>query len=159
MKAPLLRLATPSDAERLSALHGQCFAEAWETAFFAKLLSETGGVGVLASETAGGPPCGFAIARIAADEAELISLGIAPTARRRKIGLTVLGAVSEACRERGARELFLEVADDNHAAQELYRRAGFLEIGRRAGYYVDAKTGVRVDALQLSRKLGAAADD
>jgi [ribosomal protein S18]-alanine N-acetyltransferase len=60
------------------------------------------------------------------------------------------GAV-EATR-RGAARLFLEVAEDNTAARALYAQTGFVEAGRRVGYY--ARTdGSTADALVLARDL------
>ncbi|MFA4893699.1 GNAT family N-acetyltransferase, partial [Brevundimonas sp.] len=55
---------------------------------------------------------------------------------------------------RGARRLFLEVAEDNEAARALYGRAGFSEAGRRPRYYARAD-GSRRDALLLALDLPA----
>ena len=56
---------------------------------------------------------------------------------------------------RGAVRVFLEVADDNAAARALYARAGFVEAGRRPGYYAGAD-GERRDALLLALNLRGA---
>jgi ribosomal-protein-alanine N-acetyltransferase len=49
--------------------------------------------------------------------------------------------------------MLLEVAEDNPAAIKVYRKHGFREIGRRAGYYARA-SGVPATALVMSRDLG-----
>ena len=51
---------------------------------------------------------------------------------------------------RGLRELYLEVAEDNAAAQRLYRALGFATVGRRPGYYARPEIEA-VDALTLRR--------
>lgn len=95
---------------------------------------------------------GFLLGRVVADEAELLTLAVAPAARRRGVaGGLVEGFLAEA-RRRGAATAFLEVAADNDAARRLYQRAGFAPAGRRRGYYHGASGGT-VDALILSRTL------
>ena len=51
---------------------------------------------------------------------------------------------------RGARQCFLEVADTNAAARALYASAGFVEVGRRPGYYRSAGAAPR-DAILMRR--------
>lgn len=96
-------------------------------------------------------PGGFALFALAADEAEVLTLAVAPGARRRGLGAALLAAAAAAAAARGARSIHLEVAEDNAAARALYARAGFAETGRRRGYY--ARPGGRTDALRLRRAL------
>jgi ribosomal-protein-alanine N-acetyltransferase len=63
-------------------------------------------------------------------EREILNLAVAPVFRRMGIGSALL---SEELRT--AADFFLEVRESNLAAQELYRRFGFTEVGRRADYY------------------------
>jgi ribosomal-protein-alanine N-acetyltransferase len=51
----------------------------------------------------------------------------------------------------GVRSVFLEVDEGNVSALRLYRRAGFTEVGRREGYYLNA--GKPAAALVLRRNL------
>jgi len=60
---------------------------------------------------------------------------VAPDARRRGLGDDLLEAGITALAATGAREIFLEVREQNHAALELYRRRGFKPVGMRARYY------------------------
>jgi ribosomal-protein-alanine N-acetyltransferase len=59
----------------------------------------------------------------------------------------LLAALVDEARRRGARALFLEVADDNTAARRLYAARGFVQVGRRANYY--RRAAGLVDALVL----------
>jgi ribosomal-protein-alanine N-acetyltransferase len=129
----------------LAALHGRCFEEAWSREAFAKLLATPGAFAFLALEEA--EPLGFALGRAAAGEAEILTIGVLPEARRRGAGRALMAAVEAEARARGAAELFLEVADDNLAARALYLALGFAQVGRRPAYY-----GSR-DALVLRRAI------
>ena len=76
----------------------------------------------------------------------------ASSARRAGLGRALVEAAALEAARSGARSLFLEVAQDNAAAAALYRGAGFVEAGRRPGYYRrgDAPPA---DALILVRNL------
>jgi ribosomal-protein-alanine N-acetyltransferase len=95
---------------------------------------------------------GMILVRVAADEAEILTLGVAPKARRAGLGRALLDAACEAARAAGAARLFLEVAATNQAARALYDAAGFAQIGRRRRYYADG-----TDALMMSRPLTSGA--
>ena len=97
-------------------------------------------------------PGGFALGRAVADEAELLTLAVAPGDRRHGIGTGLLADFLAEARERGAVTMFLEVAADNVAALALYRRHGFSEAGRRRGYYRDSPTHA-VDAIVMRRRI------
>lgn len=140
----------PAFAEPLASLQNACFPEDhWDAALIGRLLALPGTFGLLAG---GEPPTGFALVRVAADEAEILSIGIVPDVRRRGLGARLLGALAAAAAARGATALFLEVAEDNAAARALYLSNGFAEVGRRPGYYRRAG-GPAVAALVLRRGL------
>lgn len=80
-------------------------------------------------------PVGFALVRAASDEAEILSIGVLPGWRGRGIGAQLLQEVLVDVRRRGAGRLFLEVGETNIAAQRLYGKAGFVQVGRRQDYY------------------------
>lgn len=141
------------DLDIVAALHGGCFDDGWSAAAIAALLATPGSFGLLsiASEA----PSGFVLARIAADEAEIISLGVLPALRRRGLARGLLDAAALHAADSGVCRLFLEVAADNAAARGLYLREGFAQVGRRAGYY--RRAGGAVDALILARPLAISA--
>lgn len=138
-------------AALLAALHADAFADpavsgpAWNEGDFAALLATPGTFALVAG---GDAPAGFVLVRVAADEAEILTLGVASAARRRGTALVLLAAAVVAVRASGAVRLFLEVAETNAAARALYRRAGFAEAGRRRGYFILA--GRPVDAVVMA---------
>lgn len=146
--------AGPAEAAVLSALYESAFAEAWAPEQLAQLLAGAGVLALIALDEAG-EPAGYALGRVAADEAELLSIGLLPGRRRRGGGRLLLDALIDRCASAGAETLFLEVATDNAAALALYRGAGFREAGIRKGYY---KVGAAaVDAIVMKRDLLPAA--
>jgi len=125
-------------ADDLSRLHATLFRAAWGAASFKGLLAHPGAVAFVAR--AGNPRevAGFIVGRLAADEAEILTLGVARDRQRVGIGGRLVVALCRAARTKGACQLYLEVAADNIAARALYDRFGFQERGRRAGYYAGA---------------------
>lgn len=138
----------------LAMLHETAFGpgEAWTAGDFTTLFDTPGTFGWIAQVgTAQGPqPVALVLARAVADEAEILTIGSLPRARRRGIGRSLLRAAAAEAATRGAERLFLEVATDNAAALGLYRAAGFAEVGRRKAYYRRSDGG-SVDALVMVR--------
>lgn len=136
--------ADAAAAAALAALHEAAFppAEAWGPDAIRLMLEMPGAFGLHA------PGEGFVLARVAADEAEILTLAVAPPARRRGLGGALLGAAMAGAAARGAAAMFLEVAERNAPARALYAAAGFAEAGRRRRYYADG-----ADALVLRRDL------
>ncbi len=132
--APALSAARPADAPALAALHALAFppGAAWGAEAIAIMLGLPGGFGLWR------PGEGFVLARAAGGEAEVLTLAIAPAARRRGLGRALVArALALAIAPGGADAAFLEVAEDNAAALALYRGCGFREVGRRPRYYAD----------------------
>jgi ribosomal-protein-alanine N-acetyltransferase len=144
--------AAPEHAEELAKLHAELFEEAWDVASFQKLLAHPGSTAFMARVGSSPEIAGFILGQLAADEAEILSLGVGPSWQRHGIGRRLVEALGRAARKADARRLFLEVGSNNTAALALYRRLGFQETGRRPGYYVKAD-GSSEDALTLSWSL------
>jgi len=133
-----LLAVSPEAAPTVAGLEHAAATEPWHepptsTAGWRGLLVMPGAFTLIAGGTDG--PVGYAYARTAADEAELLAIGVVPSARRLGIGRALLAGVAAQVRRRGARALFLEVAAPNAAARRLYAAAGFVEVGRRPDYY------------------------
>jgi ribosomal-protein-alanine N-acetyltransferase len=93
-------------------------------------------------------PSAFALGRAAADEGEVLAIGVHPSRRREGLGAAALAALEAALIGLGARRLCLEAAADNAPALGLYRRAGWVEAGRRRRYYpARSPDGAAADAL------------
>jgi [ribosomal protein S18]-alanine N-acetyltransferase len=78
---------------------------------------------------------GYGIAHSAADEGEILNLGVAVAERRRGLGRALAERLLQELGVRGVRSVFLEVRDSNVAARGLYETLGFQEVGRRSRYY------------------------
>ena len=143
---PLPRPATASDAPALAALHAAAFPpdQAWGAEAIGLMLAMPGAFGLWCEGA------GLVLARVAAEEAEILTLAVAPAARRQGQGAALLAGAMAAARIRGAEAMFLEVAAGNAAALALYGGFGFTEVGRRRRYYPDGS-----DALVLRRTLTA----
>jgi len=139
----------PTELDALAQIHAACFAEAWDADALATLLAMPGAFALLARDEDNGVLLGFVMIRGAADEAEIITLGVDPARRRQGLGRALLAAGLSEAAARGSVRLFLEVAADNSAALALYRAAGFSEIGRRADYYHRANG--KMTALVMGR--------
>lgn len=151
----------PFDLGRLARLHKACFEDAWSRSDLAHLLALPGGFGLLARSYDRGlvgleglRGVGFALCRVVGTESELLSIGVSPPFRGRDIATQLMAASMARCRRAGARVMFLEVAVDNDPAQHLYRHFGFVEVGRREGYY-QRGDGSRISAFTMRGELGA----
>ncbi|MCC6645664.1 MAG: GNAT family N-acetyltransferase [Polyangiaceae bacterium] len=91
---------------------------------------------------------GALVAWLVVYEVHLLSVGVAPSARRRGVGAALLDALGRAGREAGCGRVLLEVDAGNVAARALYARAGFVEVNVRRAYYADGG-----DAVELSLAL------
>jgi [ribosomal protein S18]-alanine N-acetyltransferase len=78
---------------------------------------------------------GFVLARVAADEAEILTVAVMPEARRAGLARALLAAAMAEARARGATSMFLEVAEANMAGRALYAGSGFVQVGTRPNYY------------------------
>jgi len=132
----LVSRATLMDAALLSRLHASCFGKAWDEKAMATFIAGPGMVCLIGSLDDAGPmPAGFLIARRAADEAEILTLGVVPAFRRRGVARALLQRAVEDLRQSGATQLYLEVDEGNEAALSLYRALGGAPAGRRPCYY------------------------
>jgi ribosomal-protein-alanine N-acetyltransferase len=137
-------------APQLAAIHAASFARAWDAHEFERLLADRA---VIADGLfVGGEPTGFALSRVVLDEAEILTIAIAPEARGRGCSRPLLVGHLEALNRVGVRLVHLEVEEGNRAALALYRRLGFEEVGRRDGYY-RKQDGMSVAALTMNVRL------
>lgn len=150
---PRLRGAGAFDLQILAALHRAAFeaqpgAEVWDREALAEVLAMPGTLALIVE--AGGAPLGFALGRVAAGEAEVLTLGLRPEARALGLGRALVDALVARTAVLGAQKVFLEVAEDNKAARNLYAAAGFHEVRRRRGYYLRPRQAVDAVIMQLT---------
>jgi ribosomal-protein-alanine N-acetyltransferase len=145
---PALSQAGPGDAAAMAALHSASFHRGWSDGEFEHLLRDRNVVAHRA--TAGRNVVGFIISRLVLEEAEILSIAVAPSRRGRGLARQLLDLNLRRLAGLGARTVFLEVEESNVPARRLYRRAGFRQVGRREGYYQAAQGAA---ALILRRDL------
>ena len=147
---PAIEAATLRDAPRLAELHGASFHRGWGESEFENMMRERNTL--VHRLRLGRKIIGFAVSRMAADEAEILSIAIDAAHRGRGLSrellLTHLGHLAG----RGARAIFLEVEEQNEPARRLYEWAGFGVVGRRERYYQQAN-GEQLNALLMRRDL------
>lgn len=140
-----IRPATPRDLAALADLHARAFARAWDELAMKNLLDGRGVFALVAQED---DLNGFILARVAADETEILSVAISPDMRQRGLASQLLERACHRATGEGAVRIFLEVAAANQPARNLYEKYGFREVGRRKAYYEGGD-----DALVLSAGL------
>ena len=98
-----------------------------------RLLTHPGSTSFLAR--VGTPPqtAGFIVSQLAADEAEILTLGVRKDSQRHGIARRLVEAMARAAKKAEVRRLFLEVGQSNAAALALYKGLGFQEVGRAQG--------------------------
>ena len=148
--APSYGEALPPEAREIAALHAASFQRGWSEDEIERLLLDRS---VLAHRaTISGAIAGFIISRIAADEAEILSVAVARAQRGRGLARALLRLHLGRLAGLGVGSVFLEVGEDNDAAGRLYERAGFEQVGRREAYYAHGAAGNSA-ALVLRRDL------
>lgn len=126
--------------DEIANLHKLCFPnKPWSASDFADLKKS--GCEIIASQN------GFIVYRCVADEAEIITIGVAPAARRNGIGSAMLCIIEKNVKNQGVNKIFLEVASTNTAGQKLYKNNGYKVVGIRPKYYAG------VDAILMSKDL------
>ena len=145
----LVEAATIRDAPRLAQLHGSSFHRGWGESEFEHMLTERNTL--LHRLRVGRKTIGFAVSRMAADEAEILSIAIDAPYRGKGLSRTLLLTHLGHLAGRGVRTIFLEVEENNQPARRLYDWAGFNVVGRRERYY--RQGGEQLNALLMRRDL------
>lgn len=147
---PLLIDLAPGQAAACAALHAGAFAHGWSEMDFERLIAADTSYADAALE--GKTLAGFILSRVAADEAEVLTMVVGARWRGRGWGRALMDRHLDRLAVTGARTLFLEVNADNGPARALYARTGFAQVGQRKAYYA-APAAARADALILRRSL------
>lgn len=142
---PVMEPASVAHAPAMALIHAAAFPPGarWGDDALALQLGLPGAFGFIDAQG------GFVLARVAADEAEILTLAVDPAARRAGLGRSLMQAAMARAAERGALMMLLEVAEGNVAARGLYRSLAFTMVGRRARYYGAEDALVLRAALQV----------
>ena len=126
----------------MSQMHRICFTDFWSEDNFVTTLTSPDTTALIAVANQSWQPslgeqgpAGMVVWRVVADEAEILSIAVLPPWRQHGLGSQLLDAAIAAIKQVGITFLFLEVAVNNHAGQALYAKHGFIQVGRRKGYY------------------------
>jgi ribosomal-protein-alanine N-acetyltransferase len=148
--APCIRHIGAERSGECAAIHATSFAYPWQEADFEQLFVASGTFAEAAIEAKEDHLVGFVLSRVAAGEAEILTIAVAPQWRRRGIASSLLRPhLSELAATRIDR-LFLEVDVENTAARALYANFGFEQVGERKAYYRTA--GARLAGALVMRR-------
>jgi ribosomal-protein-alanine N-acetyltransferase len=148
---PALSEAGPRDGATISALHAASFRRGWSEDEVERLLLDRQVIAHRAMQ--GDELAGFILSRIAAEEAEILSVAVGTRWQGRGLGRKLLDLHLRRLAGLLVGTVFLEVEESNRAALRLYAASGFRQVGRRAGYYPrDGESAAA--ALVLRRDLG-----
>jgi ribosomal-protein-alanine acetyltransferase len=136
----VIRAATPDDLDAIMLIERRSFpTDAWSEEMMAAELAGPHGRYFVDVEPGGDSELvvgyGGVRALRGSPDADIQTIALDAAYRGSGRGRALLRALLAEAAERGAREVFLEVRADNPVAEGLYLAEGFVEIGRRAGYY------------------------
>jgi ribosomal-protein-alanine N-acetyltransferase len=126
--------------KKLATLHELCFPhKPWTENDFTELKQS--GCEIISSEN------GFIVWRVVLDEAEIITIGVHPAQRNNGIAEAMLILAENEIKKSGVKKIFLEVAENNIPAYNLYTKYGYKKIGIRPKYYYG------IDAIIMEKVL------
>ncbi len=149
---PRLREMSLHDLAAVLAVEGRAYSHPWTRGNFVDSLAAGYYARVLAPRH--GPLLGYCVAMTGVDELHLLNVTVDPAVQGRGHGSALLRAVQAHGRQSGLRHLWLEVRPSNARARSLYLKRGFVEVGRRRGYY--PAVGGREDAVVMRLALDPA---
>ena len=141
-----IKTMTAGEVSKVAELEKLCFTLPWSEKSVAVELENPLALWLVAME--GDSLAGYVGSQTVMDETDMMNLAVAPQFRRQGVGEALVNALVFSLKKRGSRCLTLEVRDSNGPARALYAKLGFVEIGRRRGYYRDP----REDALILRKE-------
>lgn len=145
---PVMRPMRIEDLDAVMVVERRAYPWPWSIGIFRDCLFAGYPAWVLVE---GGAFIGHGVLSIAADEAHVLNVCVDPARQGRGYGRSLLRAMIDVARGRGACRVFLEVRPSNPVAVALYEDEGFNEIGRRPRYY-PTDTG-REDAIVMAMEL------
>lgn len=138
----IIDAAQPADIDALVEIHAAGFRRGWSADEIDGLIADRTVMShVLRRESLFGTrrPLGFILVRTVADQAEVLTIAVAPAARGRGYGRSLMEEALRSLYRELVPEIFLEVDENNASAVSLYHSLGFVEVGRRKGYYADGQ--------------------
>ena len=131
---------------QIALLERECFADPWSQQSIASELHNPLSLWLVAQE--GQTLLGYVGSQTCQDETDMMNIAVSPASRRQGVARALIEALVSALRQRGSRQLTLEVRASNGPARQLYESLGFLQVGLRKNYYRNPKE----DALILRKE-------
>src|SRR6478672_7421061 len=103
---PIIRLLRPDRALACARLHAEGFAHSWSPEEIATLISSSSTLGAAALDPANGRLRGFVLSRLAADEAEILTIAVEAAFQGRGVGRALLSENLRQTSNAGARAMF-----------------------------------------------------
>jgi len=142
---------TLADVPAVMEIENRSFPTPWSASSFRHELTENPYASLFVVRNADPPGViGFASVWVVDEELKINNIAIHPKWRSRGIGTRLVRFLLEFAARQGCREATLEVRPSNEAALRLYRRTGFVAVGRRKNYYTDSHE----DAVVMVRPVG-----
>ncbi len=140
--------ATSHHVNMMVKLHAASFFHGWAADEFLSYLAKPDKNPVYVACDKNNKVAGFMVLSLSGEEAELLTIIVAPRWRTKGIGNALVQAAFDDLLVSNVRAMFLEVDQANPGALALYARFGFKEVGKRPGYYPQ-KDGTRATALVM----------
>mgnify|MGYP004547620373 FL=1 len=131
---------------QIALLERECFADPWSEQSIASELHNPLSLWLVAQE--GQTLLGYVGSQTCQDETDMMNIAVSPASRRQGVARALIEALVSALRQRGSKQLTLEVRASNGPARQLYESLGFLQVGLRKNYYRNPKE----DALILRKE-------
>ena len=131
---------------QIALLERECFANPWSQQSIASELHNPLSLWLVAQE--GQTLLGYVGSQTCLDETDMMNIAVFPASRRQGVARALIEALVSALRERGSKQLTLEVRASNGPARQLYESLSFLQVGLRKNYYRNPKE----DALILRKE-------
>ena len=136
----VIRRVDEESAVALAALHQATFVRGWNAQDIASMLA-VAGTQIFVAEIVG-EAVGFILTRSILDQAELVSIATISSQRKLGVASKLLAKAIDETKLLGAAQMFLEVAERNTSAMQMYAKLGFVKTGLRKAYYADGDNAV-----------------
>ncbi len=127
----------PDHVPQVADLENLCFSDPWDEASVASELTNELSYWLVAVD--GGQVVGYVGSQTVLGETDMMNIAVHPDHRRQGVAETLVDALVAGLRQRGSHCLTLEVRESNLAAQRLYEKLGFQQVGLRKNYYRNPK--------------------
>ena len=139
-------LMNESHVQHIADIEKLCFSDPWSVNSIGSELRNPLSLWLVALED--GNVAGYVGSQTVLGEADMMNLAVHPDYRRRGVGEQLVLQLVDHLRRQGSHILMLEVRASNEPAIALYKKLGFIQVGRRPNYYTKPKE----DALILRKE-------